>query len=675
MTSPHLRFASPHRGTVGRRLAVFLTAFVLAVTSVVPGWPANANHAPYTIGDVFASVHNQTAGNVVRRYSSAGSLLETLSTGTSNGVTTGSCFDGSGQLRVTIFGNNTVTLFGAPGTGTTNSAWATGINSNPESCRVENDPSGNVFVGVADGTGDVRKYAPGGGAPIATYNVATEDRGSDWVDLLPSDNCQLYYTSEGRLIKRFNVCTNTQLTDFTTLPLGSVCYAVRVRPDGHVFVACTDRVWHLDSAGNNVLPSPYLRSSLVAPAGGSETGTLFAMNLDPDNMTLWTGGFQTGHIYRINIATGIQITAFNGFQSGDGALGGLSIFGEIGPPPPEPDEPITATGVDITATEGAPFTGTVATFTDPDPVSTAAEYDAVIDWGDGSPTTPGVITGPIGGPFDVSGTHTYTEEGTYTVTVTITDIDEASNTATTTSTATVNDAALTARCATPPFSPQMFMGTTATFTDANTFAQNSDFSATINWGDGPTQPGTIDPLPPSGPGPYTVRGTHTYTSTGTFTITTTITDDGGSTARVSCDVLIFGFATGNGATFVVGDLEAGLTRHVTWWSSQWANINLMSGGAPPDAMKGFAGFEDNFLGLPPPNCGGTWSTDPGNSTPPPPSVPQFMGVIVSSQVTKSGSVITGDIKQVVIVENDPGYQPSPGHPGTGTEIAIVCTSP
>ena len=52
-----------------------------------------------------------------------------------------------------------------------------------------------------------------------------------------------------------------------------------------------------------------------------------------------------------------------------------------------------------------------------------------------------------------------------------------------------------------------------------------------------------------------------------------------------------------------------------------------------------------------------------------------MAVIVSSNVTKSGSVISVDIKQVVIVENDPGYEPNPGRPGTGTELAIICTSP
>jgi hypothetical protein len=53
----------------------------------------------------------------------------------------------------------------------------------------------------------------------------------------------------------------------------------------------------------------------------------------------------------------------------------------------------------------------------------------------------------------------------------------------------------------------------------------------------------------------------------------------------------------------------------------------------------------------------------------------LMGVIVSSRVAQSGSIISGDIKQVVIVRTDPGYAPNPGHTGTGTEIAVVCTTP
>jgi hypothetical protein len=149
-------------------------------------------------------------------------------------------------------------------------------------------------------------------------------------------------------------------------------------------------------------------------------------------------------------------------------------------------------------------------------------------------------------------------------------------------------------------------------------------------------------------------------------------------------VTVFGFPTANGATFVVGDLEAMappmIGNHLTWWSSKWADINLMSVAPPPDSMKGFAGFEDNPLPPPLPSpsslCGKTYTTDTGNATPPPPSVPSDMAVIVSSVVTQNGSIITGNIKEVIVVHNDnpAAYAPDPGHVGTGTETLILCTS-
>jgi hypothetical protein len=49
-----------------------------------------------------------------------------------------------------------------------------------------------------------------------------------------------------------------------------------------------------------------------------------------------------------------------------------------------------------------------------------------------------------------------------------------------------------------------------------------------------------------------------------------------------------------------------------------------------------------------------------------------MGVIVSSHVTKSGSTISGDIPEIVVVKTNPGYSNDPGHPGSGTVQAIYC---
>jgi hypothetical protein len=123
----------------------------------------------------------------------------------------------------------------------------------------------------------------------------------------------------------------------------------------------------------------------------------------------------------------------------------------------------------------------------------------------------------------------------------------------------------------------------------------------------------------------------------------------------------------NGA-FVIGDLEAVLDGAVTFWGSQWRQDNAMSGGPAPAAFKGFADTTSSI----PPVCGGSWTTDPGNSAPPPDSVPSYMGVLVSSAISKSGSTISGNDPTIVVVRTDPGYAPAPGHRGTGTVVAVVC---
>src|SRR6185312_12234783 len=56
------------------------------------------------------------------------------------------------------------------------------------------------------------------------------------------------------------------------------------------------------------------------------------------------------------------------------------------------------------------------------------------------------------------------------------------------------------------------------------------------------------------------------------------------------------------------------------------------------------------------------------------TIPQYMAVIVSSSINKNGTVISGDIRKIVVVKTNPGYGPSPGHPGTGQVIAILCGS-
>jgi streptogramin lyase len=182
-------------------------------------------------------------------------------------------------------------------------------------------------------------------------------------------------------------------------------------------------------------------------------------------------------------------------------------------------------GTPISGAEGAPVSGTVATFANTSP----GDFTATIDWGDGTPTATGTITAPVEGPtYRVSGSHTYAEEGSYTITVTLADQDDT-DTATAHDTASIADAALTGG-AVPALSATEgipFTSPVATFTDADPLGSVSDFTAAIDWGDGSgssggtvTQPGGVGTT-------FDVSGSHTYaqeTSGTSRTTTVTITD-------------------------------------------------------------------------------------------------------------------------------------------------------
>jgi hypothetical protein len=153
---------------------------------------------------------------------------------------------------------------------------------------------------------------------------------------------------------------------------------------------------------------------------------------------------------------------------------------------------------------------------------------------------------------------------------------------------------------------------------------------------------------------------------GSFTIKVHIVDDGGSTADATSTILIF--ATSSGGNFVIGDGNAAVGTNVTFWGAQWWKLNTLSGGDAPAAFKGFENSPSSGVA-----CGINWSTDPGNSPPPPPGpLPAFMAVLVSSSVSQSGSTISGNTPHVVIVQTNPGYAANPGHAGTGTVIATLC---
>jgi large repetitive protein len=199
-----------------------------------------------------------------------------------------------------------------------------------------------------------------------------------------------------------------------------------------------------------------------------------------------------------------------------------------------------------------------------------ADYTASIDWGDG--TTPSV--GTVQSAFfpqiyqplvlanpnfpssihSVVGEHTYAQAGTYTIHVTITSLagatgDESHPT-------TVADISTVSQNLTPATNVPLQQANVGEFDVANPNAQPSDFTATIDWGDGTSaSAGVIQQLMhilPMDNGPaissigstpvnffdstyprFYVTGDHTYVQAGSYTIKVSITDNAGHSGTIT----------------------------------------------------------------------------------------------------------------------------------------------
>jgi hypothetical protein len=145
-----------------------------------------------------------------------------------------------------------------------------------------------------------------------------------------------------------------------------------------------------------------------------------------------------------------------------------------------------------------------------------------------------------------------------------------------------------------------------------------------------------------------------------------------SESSASKTAIVFAFPS-RGA-FTLGDktVASASESTVTWWGDTWSSLNSLSGGPAPPADKGFAGVVTLPTTTPPKTCGSVWTTTGGNSPPPTSGVPSYMGTLVTSKVTKTGSDIAGDTVHIVVVKTNPGYSPEPQHHGTGVIVATFC---
>jgi subtilisin-like proprotein convertase family protein len=262
---------------------------------------------------------------------------------------------------------------------------------------------------------------------------------------------------------------------------------------------------------------------------------------------------------------------------------------------------LTATGVQVIATDGFLFSGEVASVTSSSNTETPADFPLsgiVITWGDGtsSNATSVVRTGGPGTPFIVTGSHTYLGSSPVTGPVTVTITDSFGATSNTTSVAPqVFDAPLFPGSGIPVTAVKGVQVTgvaLGTFFDADPSGVSGNYTVSIAWGDGTTSSGSVAPA--SGGG-FEVFGTKPspYKAIGPYTITATVTDFGGSTTTVTTSTTVTSidiFAVGNGqggqTQVSVYDADTGLlkTKFIAFDPSLTIPVTVATGDVNGDGV-------------------------------------------------------------------------------------------
>ena len=296
---------------------------------------------PWALGDVFVAVGSgqyQVYHNVGTISSPNYVLVGTLSDGLSGQFTTGCAFDVASNLYTTDFTFNSVVKFdGNPPHAVLQTIDTTGTALGANSLSNESivfAANGDFLVGHAEGDHRVHRYNAAG-TLLQTFAVATENRGSDWIDLA-SDQRTLFYTSEGHLIKRFNLSTSTQLADFANLP-GNFVFSLRLLPPfdgtGGLLVASLSDITRLGGSGN-----------VVQTYSVNGETQFFSLSLDANGTSFWAGAINTGNFYRFNINSGaVEVGPIS--TGAPGSLGGLCVKGQPSTvtTPPLPIAPGTTT--------------------------------------------------------------------------------------------------------------------------------------------------------------------------------------------------------------------------------------------------------------------------------------------------------------------------------------------
>lgn len=219
------------------------------------------------------------------------------------GLGEGMAFDASGNLHVARwciegpcqYSGNTIEKYDVNG----NSMGAVGRDFNCNPHTIDFDAAGTAYVGQAGCRRTIMKFVQSEIFPTE-HVVDVENQGVFWMDLA-DDGCTMFYTSVGPNVKRFDMCTDTQMPDFNAAPLpGGFTHDLRVLPDGGVIVANGQVIARLDQFGA-------LTRTYEVPG----ENTLWAgLDLASDG-TFWAANYFSSTIHKFNLDDGAHLASFN----------------------------------------------------------------------------------------------------------------------------------------------------------------------------------------------------------------------------------------------------------------------------------------------------------------------------------------------------------------------------
>jgi PKD repeat protein len=282
--------------------------FKVVLTATDSGQLSGSASQTVTATATIPLIYVATTGGNIFGFTPDGSKTKTLNAGFT-GSLTGMAFDAAGALYVTGFTAAKVAKFDA--SGTSQGTFGSGYDCHPES--IVFDVAGNAYVGQAGCSNNILKF-DSTGSQLASFRVLTEDQGSDWVDL-SSDQCTLFYTSEGHQVLRYDVCRSQQLAVFSDqLHKG---LAIRLLSDGGLLVADNVDIHRLDASGKII-------STYDLPGEDCWVG----LTLDPDGTSFWAADACTSNVYKFAIASGSQLQKINA-GTGPNSIFGLGMNAKV----------------------------------------------------------------------------------------------------------------------------------------------------------------------------------------------------------------------------------------------------------------------------------------------------------------------------------------------------------